>query len=186
MPPQDAWALVAQALRERRLRELADVVEKAEPGVPVAKVGDWSHADLAANLTHFSMLRRYEPWATADGHWCGDLSVWAYRLYGATAELSFGPETRANVLPVSGTFLGLGVLESVALFEAGASSCAQGEADAEAFRHMLTRETVSEVVRRVAGGVFPALAWESLYQHQGLKGETQFRQEGRRQSGTVP
>ena len=162
MAPQDAWALVGQALRERRLKELADVVEKAAPGVPVAKVADWSHADLVDNLTHFSMLRRYEPWVTADGHWCGDLSVWAYRLYGATAELSFGPDARANVLPVSGTFLGLGVLESLALFEAGVSPGMQGEPDAEAFRRMLTPQMVSEALRRVAGGVFPSVAWDAI------------------------
>jgi len=168
MPPQDAWALVGQALRESRLRELAGVVEKTPPGVPVAKVVAWSHADLVKNLTHFSMLRRYEPWVTADGHWCGDLSVWAYRLYGVTAELSFGPDVWANVLPVSSTFLGLVVMEGLALFEAGVSPTMQGELDAEAFRQMLTPEMASEALRRVAGGVFPSVAWDAIWDRLGL------------------
>ena len=166
--PQDAWALTGQALRECRLRELAAVVEKAEPGVPVAQVGDWSHEDLADKLTHFSMLRRYGPWVTADGQWCGDLSVWAYRLYGATAELSFGPDARANVLPVSSTFLGLGLMEGLALFEAGVSPGMQGELDAEAFRGMLTPGMVSEVLGRVAGGIFPSVAWDAMFDRLGL------------------
>ena len=85
MPPQDAWALVGQALRESRLNELADVLGKTEAGVPVEKVADWSHEELAENLTHFSMQERYWPWTTANGVWCGDIFLWTYKLYGATS-----------------------------------------------------------------------------------------------------
>ncbi|MDE0207337.1 MAG: hypothetical protein OXP66_15095 [Candidatus Tectomicrobia bacterium] len=73
MPPQDAWALLGQALREFRLMELAGVVEKTPPGMPVEKVIDWCHQNLVSNLTHFSMAQSYEPWVTAQGDWCGDL-----------------------------------------------------------------------------------------------------------------
>ena len=121
MSPQDAWALLGQMLRESRLMELAGVVEKTPPGLPVEKVADWSYEDLVNRLTHFSTLQRYEPWVTAQGEWCGDLSVWAHRLYGATAELSFGPDARAGVPVVSSTILGLGLMEGQALFEAGVS-----------------------------------------------------------------
>ena len=55
MPPQGAWALAGQALRQSRLNELADVLERTAAGVPVEKVGDWSHEELAVNLKHFSM-----------------------------------------------------------------------------------------------------------------------------------
>ena len=164
------------------LRELAAVVEKTEPGVPVAKVAEWSHEDLADNLTHFSMLQRYGPWAMADGRWCGDLSVWAYRLYGTTAELSFGTDTRTNVLPVSSTLLGLGVMEGLALFEAGVSPSIQGELDVEVFRRTLTPEIASQALRRVAGGVFPSLAWDAIYHRLGLDAllnGTQLRKGGR-------
>ena len=132
MPPQDAWALVGQALRESRLMELAGVVENTRPGLPVEKVADWSYEDLVNRLTHFSTLQRYEPWVTAQGEWCGDLSVWAYRLYGATAELSFGPDSRAGMPVVSSTFLGLGLMEGLALFEAGVSPNMEGGPEAEA------------------------------------------------------
>ena len=40
MPPQDAWALLGQTLREIRLMELANVVEKTPPGLPVEKVAE--------------------------------------------------------------------------------------------------------------------------------------------------
>ena len=180
MPPQDAWALVGQALRESRLMELAGVMEKTRPGLPVEKVADWSYEDLVNRLTHFSTLQRYEPWVTAQGEWCGDLSVWAYRLYGATAELSFGPDVRADMPVVSSTFLGLGLMEGLALFEAGVSPIMEGGPEAEAFRSgTVTPEIASEVLRRVAGGVFPSVAWEAVYHRLGLDAlldETALRQ----------
>ena len=179
MPPQDAWALLGQALREIRLMELASVVEKTPHGLPVEKVAEWSHQDLVNNLTHFSMLQRYEPFVTAQGEWCGDLSVWAYRLYGATAELSFGSDARASGPVVSSAFLGLGLMEGVALFEALASPDVPGEPDFEALRGTLTPEVASQVVRHVAGGVFPAVAWQAVYDRLGLEellDRTDFRQ----------
>ena len=183
MPPQDAWALLGQALREIRLMELANVVEKTPPGVPVEKVADWSYADLVNKLTHFSVLQRYEPWVTAEGHWCGDLSVWAYRLYGATAELSFGPDARAGGPVVSSTFLGLGLMEGVALFEAGESPNMQDGPDAEALRRgTVTPEIASEVLRRVAGGVFPSVPWDAVFHRLGMDAlldGTESRQDGR-------
>ena len=169
MPPQDAWALLGQALREIRLMELAGVVEKASAGVPVEKVAAWSHQDLVNRLTHFSMLQRHEPWVTAQGEWCGDLSLWAYRLYGANAELSFGTEARARGPAAPSAFLGLGLMEGVALFEALVSPDVPGEPDFDALRRTLTPEIASGVLRRVAGGVFPAVAWEAVYDRLGLE-----------------
>ena len=167
-PPQDAWALLGQALREIRLMELASVVEKAPHGLPVEKVAEWSHEDLVNKLTHFSMLRHYEPWVTAQGDWCGDLSLWAYRLYGATAELSFGPDARGSGPVASSAFLGLGLMEGVALFEALVSPDVPGEPDFDTLRGALTPEVASQVLRRVAGGVFPAVAWQADYDRLGL------------------
>ena len=94
--------------------------------------------------------------------------MWAYKLYGATAELSFGAGAQANVSLVSSTFLGLGVMEGLALFEGGVSPFMQGELDVEAFRETLTPEIVSEVLRRVVGGVFPSVAWDAIYRRLGL------------------
>ena len=168
MPPQDAWALMGQTLREIRLMELAGEVEKAPAGVPVEQVADWSYQDLVEKLTHFSMLQRYEPWVTAQGEWCGDLSVWAYRLYGATAELSFGSDARASGPVAPSAFLGLGLMEGVALFEALVSPDVPGEPDYDALRGTLTPEIAAQVLRGVAGGVFPAVAWEAVYDRLGL------------------
>ena len=148
MPPQDAWALVGQALREARLNELAGVLDKAAAGVPVQKVADWSHQDLVENLTHFSMRERYWPWTTADGAWCGDISLWAYKLYGATAHLSFGPVACELVSLASSTFLGLNMVEAVALLEAGVSPLLEDEWDIEAFRNKLAPGLAAEGCER--------------------------------------
>ena len=168
MAPQDAWALVGQVLRESRLRELAGIVEKTEAGVPVEKVAEWSHEELAEKLTYFSMLHRYCPWVMANGEWCGDLSVWAYKLYGATAELSFGPTAQQNVSLVSSALLGLTVMEGLALFETGVSPVIQGDLEVEAFRKMLTPEMASEVLRYVVDGMFPSVIWDDIYHRLGL------------------
>ena len=167
-PPQDAWAVIGQALRESRLRRLADVLDKTEAGVPVRKVVDWTYPELAANLTRFSMRDPGGPWVAADGAWCGDISLWAYKLYGATANLSFGPAAGRNVPLVSATFLGLTVMEGLALFEAGVSPRLHGELDLESWRRRLTPEMASSALRRVADGVFPSVAWDGVYQRLGL------------------
>ena len=169
MSPQDAWALLGQTLREIRLMELAGVVEKTSPGLPVEKVAEWSHEDLVNKLTHFSMLHRYEPRVTVQGDWCGDLSLWAYRLYGATAELSFGADARGSGPVAPSAFLGLGLMEGVALFEALVSPDTPGEPDYDALHGMLTPEIAAQVLRGEAGGVFPAVAWEAVYDRLGLE-----------------
>ena len=160
--------MLGQALRGIRLMELANVVEKAPRGLPVKKVAEWSHEDLVKKLTHFSVLQRYEPWVTSQGEWCGDLSVWAYRLYSATAELSFGPDARASGPVAPSAFLGLGLMEGVAFFEALVSPGVPSEPDIDALRGTLTPEVASGVLRRVAGGVFPSVAWETVYVSLGL------------------
>ena len=127
------------------------------------------------------MLRQYEPWLTAQGDWCGDLSVWAYRLCGATAELSFGPEARGSGPVAPSAFLRLGLIEGMALFKAPVSPEVPGEPDFEAVRGTLTPEMASGVLRRVAGGVFPAVAWQAVYDRLGLDAlldGTESRQDG--------
>ena len=168
MPPQDAWALVGERLRESRLKELAAVVEKLEVGVPGEGVADWSFEELAEKLTHFSMVHGFGPWVMADGRWCGDLSVWAYKLYGATAELSFGADQEGCLPVVSSVLLGLGVMEGVALFQALGSPCQRDELDVDGFRKNVTPEIASEALRKVAGGVFASVVWDGIYDRLGL------------------
>ena len=168
MPPQDAWARVGQALRESRLRRLAPVLEKTEAGLPVRKIMDWTYPELAVNLTRFSMQYPGSPWVTAEGAWCGGISLWAYRLYGATADLSFGDAATQNVSLVSATFLGLTVVEGLALFEAGMSPVFHGELDLESWRERLTPEIASVALRHVADGVFPSVAWDGIYHRLGF------------------
>ena len=90
-------------------------------------------------------------------------------LYGAAAELSFGTDARASGPVVPSAFLGLGLMEGVALFEALVSPGMPGERYFEALRGTLTHEIASQVLRRVAGGVFPSLAWEAVYDRLGLE-----------------
>ena len=56
----------------------------------------------------------------------------------------------------------------------------EGGPEAEAFRSgTVTPEIASEVLRRVAGGVFPSVAWEAVYHRLGLDAlldETALRQ----------
>ena len=94
IPPQDAWGRVRQALRESRLRRLTEVLEKTEAGVLVRIIMDWTYPELAVNLTRFSMQDPGSPWVTAEGAWCGGVSLSAYKLQGATADLSFGTRRR--------------------------------------------------------------------------------------------
>ena len=138
MAPQHAWALAAQELRETHLRELVDVLEKAPHAVDAAwgePTPDWSSEDLD-KLTHCSMLSRYRPSVTGDGSWCGDLSMWAWKLYGADAELYFGQE--ANVCLTACVLLGLTPSEGSAPFEVLVSPSAEAGLDEMAFCHGLT------------------------------------------------
>ena len=167
--PKDAWALVGQVLRDSRLRELAGVVQKSDARAPVRQVEDWSYAELRENLRYFSMEAPYSPWLADDGAWCGGLAVWAYALYGATGDLSFGPAFQRNLPVVSSTLLGLTVMEGLALFEAGVSPKIQGELEAEEFRKMLTPDSAAEALRNVAEGVFPSAAWDVFYESRGLE-----------------
>ena len=114
-----ARALFEQALSEYRQKKLVGVVEKTEAGVPVEEVADGSHEDLAHNLTHFRMWERCWPWTKADSTWCGAVSLLAHKLYGATADLSYGPVDQDIMWLASSTILGLNMVDPVALFEAG-------------------------------------------------------------------
>ena len=168
MAPQDAWALAAQELRSSRLRELADVLEKAPHAVDAAwgePIPDWSSDDLD-KLTHFSMLSRYRPSVMADGGWCGDLSMWAWKLYGADAELYFGRE--ANVGLTACVLMGLMSSEGSALFEVRLSPAAEAGLDETAFCHGLTPALAARGLRDVADGVFPSFVWDDLQYHVGL------------------
>ena len=167
--PEAAWRWIDMEIRKSRLKELADIVEKTEAGVPLREVEDWNHAELEENLTHFSMLNSYAPGVVESGAWCGGLAVWAYKLWGANAHLWFGPEAGQNLLQVSSTLLGLAGLEGRSLFEAAIAPRIQGDADAEGRRGRLTPETASEVLRQVARGVFPSVIWEDIYHHQSLE-----------------
>ena len=160
LEPLGAWRIIGEDLRESRLVELADTLEKTEVGVPVSKVAEWTYAELAEKLTHFSMQAPYCPWVTAGDRWCGDMALWACKLFGANSDLWFGPATNENVSMVASTLLGLTVMEGPALFEAKASPVIQGELNAHALRKMLTPEMASKVLRRVAAGVFPSVLWE--------------------------
>ena len=166
--PEAAWRWTDEDLRKSRLRELADIVERTEAGVPHTKVAEWSHEELEERLTHFSMQSRYAPWAMESGAWCGDLATWAYKLWGANADLWFGPGARQNLSLVSSTLLGLTVMEGLVLFEAGVSPARQGELDAGTWRKTLTPELASEALRQVARGVFPSTIWDDMYQRQRL------------------
>ncbi len=69
---------------------------------------------------------------------------------------------------MSTTFLGLTVMEGLALFEAGVSPQLHGELDLESWRQRLTPEMASVALRRVADGVFPSVAWDGIYHRLGL------------------
>jgi len=168
MGPQGAWEMIGQEIRESRLKELAGMLEKTEAGVPVSKVAEWTYDELAEKLTQFSMQEPYCPWMMADGRWCGDISMWAYKLYGASAELSFGPDAKQNMVVVSSTLLGLTGMEGPALFEARVSPVVQGNLDPLAFRRMLTSEMASEVLWCLAGGMFPSAIWDDIYDRMDL------------------
>ena len=168
LDPQNTWELIGQGLRESRLKELASVFEKTEVGVPITRLTEWSHEELDTKLTHFSMQEPYSPWVMADGRWCGDISLWACKLYGATADLVFGPVAKQNVSMVSSTLLGLTGMEGLALFEARVSPVVKGDMDSESFRRMLTGEMAAKVLRHVAGGVFPSAIWDVIYGDVGL------------------
>jgi len=162
MAPQDAWALAAQELRESRLRELADVLEDTPHALDAAweeSTPDWSSGDLD-RLTHFSMLSRYRPTVMADGGWCGDLSMWAWKLYGADAEHYFGSE--ANVGLVACSLMGLTPSEGSALFEVRWSPDGEGGPDKTRFCYGLTPALAAYVLRDVADGVFPSYMWDDV------------------------
>lgn len=168
MAPQHAWAVAAQELRESRLRELADVLEKAPHALDAAwgePTPDWSSRDLH-KLTHFSMLSRYRPSVMADGGWCGDLSMWAWKLYGADAELYFGKE--ANVGLAACALIGLMPPEGSALFEFRVSPSAEADLDEATFCHGLTPALAAKGLRDVADGVFPSFMWDDVQYHVGL------------------
>ena len=167
--PLSAWAMIEQQLRETRLRELAGVLEGTEAGVPFKKVTEWTHNELAEKLTHISMEDPYWPWVMEDGRWCGGIALWACRLYGATADLSFGPIAARNVVLVSSTILGLTGMEGLALFEARLSPVIQREMDSVMFRKALTPEMASEVLRYLAEGAFPSDVWDDIYHCPGLR-----------------
>ena len=166
--PEHTWWWIEDDLREDRLKELARTVEETEAGVPLREVKDWSHQELAANLTHFSMLSSYTPWTMESGAWCGGPALWAYKLWGGNAHLWFGPEARRNLLVVSSTLLGLGGLEGMALFEASSPRRLQGDLDSEAWLKGLAPEMVSEVLKQVARGVFPSVIWGGLCSQESI------------------
>ena len=162
MAPQDAWALAAQELRMSRLRRLADVLEETPHTVIVdwdEPVPDWSWDDLD-KMTCFTMLSRYRPSAMPSGNWCGDLAMWACKVYGADSEIYFGEE--ANVGLMATVMLGLAPLEGAALFEFQMSPTAGDDVDRMAFCGILTPDRAAKALRGVADGVFPSFMWDEL------------------------
>ena len=168
MAPQDAWALAAQELRVSRLQKLADVLETV-PHTVVAAWDEptpvWSSQDLD-KLTHFSMLSRYRPSVMPNGDWCGDLAMWAWKLYGADAEFYFGKE--ANVGLIASIMLGLTPFEGSALFEVDVSPTARDGFDEMAFCGGLTPDLAANALWGIADGVFPSLMWDDLECEVGL------------------
>lgn len=168
MTAQQAWALAAQELRESRLRRLADVLESTPHALDAAwgePTPDWSSGDLG-KLTHFSMLSRYRPSVMKDGGWCGDLSMWVWKLYGADAERYFGLE--ANVGLAACTLLGLTPSEGSALFEVRLSPEGEAGLNETAFCHVLTPALAAQGLRDVADGVFPSFIWDDVQYHMDL------------------
>ena len=168
MAPQDAWALAAQDLRVWRLRKLADVLEKTPHAFAAAwdePTPDWTSEDLD-KLTHFSMLSRFRPSVMSDGNWCGDLAMWAWKLFGADAEFYFGKE--ANVGLVASITLGLTPYEGSALFEASVSPAGWEDFDEAAFCGGLTPELAAKALRGIADGVFASFMWDDLRDEVGL------------------
>ena len=168
MTPQQAWALVAQELRESRLRELADVLDNTPHALDAAwgePTPDWSSGDLD-KLTHFSMLSRYRPSVMKDGGWCGDLAMWTWKLYGTDAERYFGLE--ANVGLAACTMLGLTPPEGSALFEVGLSPEGEAGIDPTTFCHVVTPALAAYALRELADGVFPSFMWDDVQYHMDL------------------
>lgn len=151
-----------------RLRKLADVLERV-PHTVVATwdepTPDWSCDDLH-RLTHFSMLSRYRPSVMPDGGWCGDLAMWAWKLYGTDADAYFGKE--ANVGLAASVMLGLTPCEGAALFEAKVPPNGTEEFDELGFFAGLTADLAARALRGIADGVFPSLMWNDLQFHIGL------------------
>ena len=169
MAPQDAWALAAQELRVSRLRKLAGVLDTT-PYTVVAEwdepVRDWSWDDLD-RLTCFSMLSRYQPSPMPGGDWCGDLAMWACKVFGADADAYFGKD--ANVGLMATVMLGLTPSEGAALFEYQVSPAGQDEFDAREFCGLLSPDLVARALRGVAEGVFPSFMWDELDLEEDLR-----------------
>ena len=170
MTPQDAWMLAAQELRASRLKELAGVLRTAPHAVMAAwdePAPSWSSQDLA-RLSDFSMLSRYRPSLMPDGAWCGDLAMWAWKLYGADAEYYFGEEPDVGL--TASILLGLTSFEGAALFEGEVAPAAAQDFSALAFCAGLTPELAADALEAVAEGVFPSFMWEHLQDEVGPPG----------------
>ena len=162
MTPQQAWVLAAQELREFRLRRLADVLDETPHALDAAWGGpepDWSDGDLD-KLTHFSMLGRCRPTLMKDGSWCGDLSMWAWKLYGVDWLRYFGFD--ADVGVTAATLMGLTPSEGSALFEGRVTPEAEAGLNLTAFWHALTPALAAQGLRDVAEGVFPSFMWDDV------------------------
>ena len=155
--------MVGRQLRETRLKELTGALEETEAGVPLRKVTEWNHEELAEKLTHSSMQEAYCPWIMAEGRWRGGIALRACKFFGATTDLSFGPITGGNVVLVSSALLALIGVEGQALSEARVSPAIQGEIDSVMFRRTLTPEMASEVLQSLAEGTFPSASWGDIY-----------------------
>ena len=162
MAPLDSWALAAQELRSSRLQELAGVLETAPHAATAAwhePTPDWSSRDLG-KLTHFSMLSRYRPSVMPNAAWCGDLAMWAWKLYGADAEFYFG--RHGNVGLAASIMLGLTPFEGSALFEADVSPSLRDGFNELAFCLGLAPVLAADAIQGVAEGVFPTFMWDHL------------------------
>ena len=81
----------------------------------------------------------------------------------------------------SSTFLGLNMVEAVALFEAGVSPLLEDEWNLEAFRRKLAPRIASKVLQGVAKGAFPSALWDDIYRRlslDALLNETELREGG--------
>ena len=177
MAPQEAWALAAQELRVSRLRKLAGVLETT-PHTVIAEwdepVSDWSWDDLD-KLTCFTMLSRYQPSPMPGGDWCGDLAMWACKVYGPDAEIYFGEN--ANVGLMATMMLGLTPAEGAALFEVQVSSTPGEEFDGLEFSGILTPGLTARALRGVADGVFPSFMWDEVAFEEELEDQEQLMEE---------
>ena len=166
--PAETWNRISLAIRNQRLLELADIIEKLPSAsgyaLPSADTV-WTPEELQERLSTLVFHSTPNmPVVMKDGSWGANLALWTLSRFG-----NYVPEHLGNITPklarhTAGMVLGLTYLEATALFYGALIPDMDRPTTHETYQTIATQDapSTSRSLRLLAAGAVPPIEWDDV------------------------